>query len=240
MKGVNDLLLNFPSAMPITKDISQSTPKDVRELSLESRWELNRGDTVELFLGDSAMLKVPKAALMAFSSDIKASLVARQDATGIQFPPEDVSEVAFRAVMDFILGNIRFAKTVDLKPGASLSETIQIYHFGLLLGWSKQDYLHEIYLNIAKDIMNKEQIIGYEELDEILELPMDDPVYRCTVAVFDNLRRKDQIGDIKKFNAWLKHYPEFEAAMANHRKNVKPRHISRQLETQLELLETSE
>lgn len=177
------------------------------------------------------LYKISKTALAAFSPVFKHILEKGVDATELQFPPSEITEDALHAVFKFMLSNIRYAQPVALDSGDEFLKSLHIYHLGRILGWSKRDYLREIYIDITRDIVHRGHIMGYDELDELMALPDDDPVWRVTVVVFANFLVKELIGDKKNFKTWLKSYPDFEKSLK--KKQVKQRLEREQKKQQL-------
>lgn len=212
-------LLTKISAVGTTTGVNQFTVKDVRSLTNSERRALGIGPTIELYLGPKhAFTKMPKRVLMAFSEILQQILQPRPDATGLQFHPGQVSQVAFKKITAFMHGHINSTKPFNIKPGANLIEDIEIYRFGRLLGFCKDNYLYGLFRGIRAQILDNSKIIEYEELDEILTLEVDDPVYRVAVAVFDDMRHKKQIEDTLFFENWVNERPKFAHAMDEHKK----------------------
>ena len=203
-------------------DASQAVAQTLVDMSPfkmdnKDRLTLGTGPTFKVQIGEDTVINehVPKRAAMAFSKAFNDSFTAHPHSSVMMLDPDQVSPDPTHALVDWIDGNGKTKKPFPLKKdGLGFADTIDLYRHGLIFGMDR--HVAAIRNAITARINdNNAPLIGYEALNEVAKLPIDDRVYQGVVRKLEGLTYIGALDDDEAWPLWLKEHQEFCNAMAS-------------------------
>ncbi|KAF2655164.1 hypothetical protein K491DRAFT_679124 [Lophiostoma macrostomum CBS 122681] len=174
--------------------------------------------------------KMPKRALLAFSSEMQKALSSHAMTPALCFNDEQVPAFALYKLCDFMKGNCK--ATFALKPGKTFEETVDIYRVACLFDMGK--YAGNLKFQIRAKLMG-EILPSYSELEAIMKLPPSDGLFKCAAMIMSSYRHQGGSKD-KKFLDWLLQSPELKKAMDEYSKKKQVEKENRKSERQAHMI----
>ncbi|KAF2451892.1 hypothetical protein P171DRAFT_438548 [Karstenula rhodostoma CBS 690.94] len=186
----------------------------LRQLADKDRRALGLGPAFKVMVGEKMIAQnIPKRAAMAISKFFNDILTKHPRSTTFMLNDTDVSEDCVRSIVDFIIGNVKVNNTFALRnKKMTFPREVALYRHVICLFGMEQ---HAGPMRTALvDCLNKDiHLPTYASLNELVQLPENDPLYKCAVRCMEGLEHIGEMDGDEDWLVWLNDNYKFQIDM---------------------------
>jgi hypothetical protein len=189
-----------------------SSEKDIRDMALHERNELFKGPSVNVLIGTENLRGFPKHMLMAVSPKIRDYFLKNPNETYIAFPAGSIAVPVMQILRDYFRSMGIQKSVYSLKLRYNWQQDLAIRRDCCFLGMDK--YVAHFTRQYCDKV--REGFVGFENIALIEKNTTDDDaLFNCLANNLATMRRRGNLPDPEKFEAFLKQHPRLAQAIGS-------------------------